>query len=105
MTSNASQRAHVHLHRGNLTQARHWREEAVREARNNETGQSPTAASGSLGNVCAQSGEYAEAEARCHEVLSLQRHERDPSIVGETLVNLGNLKADTGKSKRPGPVI
>lgn len=97
MTSNASQRAQIHLHRGNLIQARHWWEEAVQEARNDETGQSLTAALGNLGNVCAQLGEYAEAEAHYHEVLTLQRHEHNPSIVGETLVNLGNLKADAGE--------
>ena len=95
--SHASQRARIHLHRGNLTQARHWYGEAVQEARNNETGQALTTALGNLGNVCAQLGEYAEAEACYHEVLTLQRREHDPSIVGETLVNLGNLKADTGQ--------
>ena len=97
MTSNASQRAQIHLHRGNLTQARYWCEEAVKEARNNETGQSLISALGNLGNICAQLGEYTQAEACYHEVLTLQRHEHNPSIVGETLVNLGNLKADTGK--------
>lgn len=94
--SHASQRAQIHLHRGNLSQARHWCEEAVKEARNNETDQTLISALGNLGNVCAQLGEYAEAEACYHEVLSLQRREHNPSTVGETLVNLGNLKADAG---------
>lgn len=97
--SHASQRAHIHLHRGNLSQARHWCEEAVQEARNSDTGQDLIAALGNLGNVCAQLGEYAEAEACYHEVLSLQRRAHNPSTVGETLVNLGNLKADAGKSE------
>ena len=95
--SHASQRARIHLHRGNLTQAHHWYKEAVQEARNNETDEALTTALGNLGNVCAQLGEYAEAEACYHEVLTLQRREHDPSIVGETLVNLGNLKADAGQ--------
>lgn len=95
--SHALQRANIHLHRGNLSQARHWCEEAVKEARNNDTGEALIAALGNLGNVCAQLEEYAEAEACYHEVLSLQRRAHNPSIVGETLVNLGNLKADAGQ--------
>lgn len=95
--SHAAQRAQIHLHRGNLSQARHWCEEAVKEARNSDTSPALIAALGNLGNVCAQLGEYAEAEACYHEVLSLQRREHNPSIVGETLVNLGNLKADTSQ--------
>lgn len=94
--SDASQRAQIHLHRGNLAQARHWCEEAVKEARKNESSQNLISALGNLGNVCAQLGEYAEAEACYHEVLSLQRREHNPSTIGETLVNLGNLKADAG---------
>ena len=95
--SHALQRANIHLHRGNLSQARHWCEEAVKEARNSDPGEALIAALGNLGNVCAQLEEYAEAEACYHEVLSLQRRAHNPSTVGETLVNLGNLKADAGK--------
>ena len=94
--SHASQRANIHLHRGNLSQARHWCEEALKEARKSESSQDLISALGNLGNVCAQLEEYAEAEACYHEVLSLQRRAHNPSIVGETLVNLGNLKADAG---------
>ncbi|MCA9476967.1 MAG: tetratricopeptide repeat protein, partial [Nitrospira sp.] len=48
---------------------------------------------GNLGNVCALLEQYDQAEGHYREVLALQRVLQEGHVIGETLGNLGNLKA------------
>ena len=96
MPSKAAHQGQIYLHRGNLPQARFWFAQAVQEARATDTQETLASALGNLGNVCALSGEHAEAEGCYREVLDSQRIHQDPNTIGETLVNLGNVKSDAG---------
>lgn len=100
MPSQASRRGEIFLHRGNLTQARHWYEQAVIEGRNEGSPKDLSDALGNLGNVCALLQDHQKAEECYREVLEIQRTLQEGNTIGETLVNLGNLKTDTGQPEK-----
>ena len=100
MPSSASRRGEIFLHRGDLTQARLWYEQAVTEARGGGPLKALSDALGNLGNVCALLEDHTQAEACYREVLEIQRTLQEGDAIGETLVNLGNLKTDTGQPEK-----
>ncbi len=65
-----------------------------------ESPQALSEALGNLGNVCALSENFEQAEACYREVLDIQRTLQEGNAIGETLVNLGNLKTDTDQPEK-----
>ena len=100
MPSSAARRGEIFLHRGDLTQARRWYEQAVTEARDAGSLKALSDALGNLGNVCALLEDHTQAEAYYREVLEIQRTLQEGDAIGETLVNLGNLKTDIGQPEK-----
>jgi tetratricopeptide (TPR) repeat protein len=106
MSEDAKHKGRIFLHRGDLVQARFWYEKAVKLDREAGTS-SLTESIGNLGNVCAMTGDYAEAERCYREVLAIQRKrqrdQQDLAAIGQTLVNLGNLQAEAGRPQQARP--
>src|ERR687898_1796102 len=100
MSGSASRLGEIFLHRGDLGKARYWYEQARDEAKQMNSPKTLSDALGNLGNVCALLKCYHQAEACYREILEIQRSLPEGNIIGETLVNLGNLHADSDQPEK-----
>ena len=76
MPNEASERGQIFFHRGDLSKAKYWFEQAVQEARTASSSESLVHALGNLGNVYALLEQYEQAETCYREILNLKRSPR-----------------------------